>query len=451
MLKLTLGAVAVVTAGNLLPTIPAMPRPDAPPTIAADIHALMAEAETAPPITCMLAARSVDNGGWLRAGRAPIHPLDVANDPASWERQGSLSGDEVAYLLDRLVTGNGCTREIAVRLLARDESGAARAGLTADLRSPNAGLRAVAAFGLGLIGEDASVDPLLAVIGDADPAPRVNAVWALGRIGNGRAFRPVLRTLDDGDARVRTAAAETLGQLDSTAAVAMLIRHLRSDDAASVRRTSAWALGQLDAAEAIGALGEVLGRDRDAEVREMCAWAIGSIDKPGADAVLLAVVRRDDNPRVRETAAWALGSRDDQANAGALGEALGAEQETRVRATMAWALGSMRPDRAPTSLIAAVNDDNDRVRETAAWAISEIRDSSALPALRRAMSRTDNGSGTQRALLRALVRSGESDAQLLTLFDAKDARVREYVARSLAGGTHIDVWPWPMPRPRPFP
>ncbi len=179
----------------------------------------MAEAETAPPITCMLAARSVDNGGWLRAGRAPIHPLEVANDPASWERQRSLSNDDISFLLDRLASGNACTREIAIRLLARDDSRAARDGLTADLRSSDAGLSAVAAFGLGLIGEDASVDPLLAVVGSTNPALRVNTVWALGRIGSGKALRPVFRALDDGDARVRTAAAEALGQLDSTAAV----------------------------------------------------------------------------------------------------------------------------------------------------------------------------------------------------------------------------------------
>jgi HEAT repeat protein len=154
---------------------------------------------------------------------------------------------------------------------------------------------------------------------------------------------------------------------------------------------------------------------------------------------------------VREQAAWALGARDDRTNAAPLAEILASERDRRVRATAAWAIGVMRPATAPRGLIEAVNDADDEVRVRAAWAISEIRDSSALPALRRAMARDDNGERTQRALLRALVRSGESDDRLVGLFDAPDARVREMVARALSGGRGVDVWPWPQPRPRPFP
>jgi HEAT repeat protein len=154
---------------------------------------------------------------------------------------------------------------------------------------------------------------------------------------------------------------------------------------------------------------------------------------------------------VRETAVWALATRGDGANAAPLADLLASERESSVRATAAWAIGTLHPTTAPAGLIAAVNDADDAVRQRAAWALSEIRDAAALPAVRRAMSRADNDSRTQRALLRALIRSGESDEQLLKLFDAPDARVREYVARALAGGGHVDVWPWPMPRPRPFP
>jgi HEAT repeat protein len=97
-----------------------------------------------------------------------------------------------------------------------------------------------------------------------------------------------------------------------------------------------------------------------------------------------------------------------------------------------------------------LSDTDDDVRLKAAWALSEIGDSTALPAIRRALD-TEGGERTRRALLRALISSGESDEQMVRRFDSPNARDRETVARVLAGRSRIDVWPWPMPRPRPFP
>jgi hypothetical protein len=58
----------------------------------------------------------------------------------------------------------------------------------------------------------------------------------------------------------------------------------------------------------------------------------------------------------------------------------------------------------------------------------------------------------QRALIRALMRSGEhSDAALTQLLDSGDPRVREAAVRGLAGNNSFNPWPWPWPRPRPIP
>lgn len=446
MLRILATAAIAVTAAHFPPA-----RPAAGEALAAtaDVRALMAEAANAPPLTCRLAARSIGNGGWWRGG-VPVHPLAIDDAALTWENARTLGQADVAFLLDALPRGGGCVRELAVRLLANDGSVAVRAGLHRLLRDGDPELVAVAALGAGLIHHRASIDPLLAATGNPSAVARVNVTWALGWIGDRRGYAAVERALGDDDARVRTAAAGALGRLDTTAAVAALTTRLGRDDVAAVRRAAAWALGQLDATDALAALGQALRRDPDAEVREMSAWAIGNIDRPGADPALLEAARGDADREVREMAVWALGERDDRAHAEALGGILASEGDAKVRATAAWALGVIGPATAPRGLIDAVRDADEDVRQRAAWALSEIGDAAALPALRTVMER-DNNDRTQRALLRALIRSGESEDRLVKLFDSPDARVREAVARALAGRSGVDVWPWPMPRPRPFP
>lgn len=448
MIRLAATAAASFAVATLAAPFPAPPAA-APAIGQADIRALMAEAATAPPLTCLFAARSIGNGGWWR-GDVPVHPLTVADGSLRWEDSRTLAAEDVAFLLAGLEGGNACSREIAIRVLARDGSDAIRAGLHRLLQSGDPDLVSVAALGTGLIGDKASVEPLLRATGNPSPSARVNAVWALGWIGDSRAFPVMEQALDDADVRVRTAATEALGRIDTSAAVSALVTRLQRDADAGVRRVAAWSLGQLDATEAIDALGQALRRDSDADVREMSAWAIGTIDRPGADDALLAALRGDAAADVRETAAWALGVRDDREHAESLGDALTSERDAEVRATMAWALGVIDPGTAPRGLVQAVRDAEPEVRQKAAWALSEIGDSAALPAIREALQR-DNDDRTRRALLRALIRSGESEERLAGLFDSPDARVREMVARALAGRPRIDPWPWPMPRPRPFP
>jgi HEAT repeat protein len=448
MLRVLATAAVAFTAIHTSPPLPAIDSRGVE-AAAADIRALMAEAATAPPLTCLLAARSIGNGGWWR-GDVPVHPLAIDDAALTWEHNRTLADADVAFLLAELQRGGGCTRELAIRLLANDGGETVRLGLHRLLRDDDPGLVAVAALGAGLLHERASVEPLLAATGNPSAIARVNVTWALGWIGDSRAYPALERALGDGDARVRTAAAGALGRIDTTAAVAALIERLGRDDVAVVRRAAAWALGQLDATDALGALGRALARDGDAAVREMSAWAIGNIDRPGADPALLEAARRDASRDVREMAVWALGVRDDRSHAEALGAIIAGERDARVRATAAWALGVIDPATAPRGLIDAVRDADEDVRQRAAWALSEIGDSSALPAIREALAR-DNNDRTQRALLRALIRSGEGEERLVQMFDSPDARVREMVARSLAGKSRIDPWPWPQPRPRPFP
>jgi HEAT repeat protein len=105
---------------------------------------------------------------------------------------------------------------------------------------------------------------------------------------------------------------------------------------------------------------------------------------------------------------------------------------------------------APRGLITALGDRDAELRLMAAWALSEIGDAAALPALRTALSR-ERDEQVRKALLRALIHSGEPTERLSELLQSKDPRVREAAVRAVAGGNGPDPWPWPQPRPRPFP
>ena len=65
--------------------------------------------------------------------------------------------------------------------------------------------------------------------------------------------------------------------------------------------------------------------------------------------------------------------------------------------------------------------------------------------------KTERNPQVNKALIRALLKSGErSEAALTELLDSKDPQVREAAVRGLAGRSSFNPWPWPQPRPRPF-
>lgn len=418
-----------------------------PGPASADVQALIAAARGAPPMLCALAAHSVGNGGWGWSD-APVTPLPHADRRSA--RADSIAPADVQFLLDNLGGGDACVTEIAVRLLASDDSGPAVDGLIRNLASPDSSVRVAVSFGLGLAAPDRADDALLRAVDDRAASVRANVVWALGRIGDGRAVRPATGALRDGSPMVRQAAAGTLGQLDSASAVPALIRVLQGDDVARVRRTAAWALGQLEAKAAAQALAAALRSDADAEVREMSAWALGNIEARPETAALVAAAKGDSDDSVRETAVWALGNGGDESAADALGQILSTDRNPRVRNTAAWALGQFDLRTAPKGLIDALGDGDRGLRTKAAWALGEIGDAAALPAIRAAMNR-ETDARARKAELRALIRSGGGAAELTELLKSKDAGIREAAVRGLAGQDGMDPWPWPMPRPRPFP
>ena len=428
-----------------------------------DVAALLAAAHGAPPIICSLAAQAVRDNGWGNWSDAPSTPLPhtALPDQRSYRRnrddddrdRAPLAPAEMQRLLEALSSDDPCVRELSVRLLARGDDSLVAPALATRLRTGNAQLREVAALGLGLVGAESAGDALVSALRDGEAGVRANAAWASGTIENGRALGALMGLFRDPVEMVRAAAVVAVGRMDSTRATAALVRVVREDEAASVRRVAAWALGQLEAHEGVDALTAALAQDRDAGVREMAAWALGTIEDHSATSALAAAAKGDADDDVRETAVWALAEIGDRSAADVLGQVAATDKSSRVRGTAAWGIGQVEDDegRAPAGLFQALKDGSADTRLKAAWALGQIGDSAALPAIRDALKQ-ERSSDVSRALIRALLKSGErSEAALTELLDSKDARVREVAVRGLAGNNSFNPWPWPWPRPRPFP
>ncbi|MEP6732227.1 MAG: HEAT repeat domain-containing protein [bacterium] len=427
-----------------------------------DISALLTAAHGAPPLICALAAQSVRGYGWNDYNDAPSTPLSVlAPDVRRREsRDAQLATADVDKLLSALASDDPCVRELSVRLLGaernKDNSNVATiaSAFISRLASPDASMREVATFGLGLVAPVTAIDPLIGTLRDGQPGVRANAAWALGRIDNGRALAPLLGLFRDGDARVREASVVAVGRIDSSSAVPALMRVLQNDESPAVRRVAAWALGQKGAREAADVLAAQLGKESDGRVREMIAWAMGETGARNGVAALTNALRRDADDNVRETAAWVLGEFGDRTAVEALGTAAESDRSSKVRGTAAWAIGNLRGDgggKAPAGLLKVLKDESDDARLKAAWALGQMGDNGALNQIRDAL-KVEQSSQVRRALIRALIKAGGRSEETLTeLLNSPDATVREAAVRGLAGQNSFNPWPWPWPRPRPFP
>jgi HEAT repeat protein len=184
----------------------------------------------------------------------------------------------------------------------------------------------------------------------------------------------------------------------------------------------------------------------------MSAWALGNIEDRRGVPALGAAIRGDAEERVRETAVWSLGNIGDRSAMDILAAATG-DRNPNVRGTAAWAIGNMDDEgtHAPPGLLKLLGDDDTDTRLKAAWALGQLEDATALPAIRDAL-KAEKNDRVRRALIRALMKSGESSQQTLTqLLSSSDPQIREAAVRGIAGARSFDPWPWPWPRPRPYP
>ena len=142
--------------------------------------------------------------------------------------------------------------------------------------------------------DSAAVPALVRALKDRDARVRSASVDGLGTIGDQRAIEPLMAVLGhDPDSNIRKRAVVALSRIDVKAppkVIATLVRALKSDSDLFVREAAATALGKRQAEESAGALVEAL-TDVSYNVRQAVADALWRRDDNGrAVAALLAAM-----------------------------------------------------------------------------------------------------------------------------------------------------------------
>jgi HEAT repeat protein len=176
------------------------------------------------------------------------------------------------------------------------------------LNSGPSSLGVAAVHALGEIEDRRVVRVLLKALKSDDAAVCAAAVDALARVGGLEASEPIIGTLQHKNGHVRLAAVEALGSLRVAAAVEP-VRALLNDPMWDVRRAAAETLGRLKDNRAVEALTRALA-DKDADVREATAMVLGGLnDRRAIGPLVLALT--DSTSSVRRIAAGALSRIDE--------------------------------------------------------------------------------------------------------------------------------------------
>ena len=118
-----------------------------------DVAALLTAARGAPPAICLLASQAVRGWGWGGGSDAPSTPLSPAAVPTSSDdyESDAMPAADIQRLLAGLSSDDACVRELSVRLIGTQKAELVGGELVTRLGSSDAGLRSVAALGLGLL------------------------------------------------------------------------------------------------------------------------------------------------------------------------------------------------------------------------------------------------------------------------------------------------------------
>lgn len=166
------------------------------------------------------------------------------------------------------------------------------------LHGPDCELRELAAWVLGLSGDERAIKPLISVLERRDLCALEKAVLALGRLGNQKAVPALSNVLSDKSLdenydyhlpNVRGFAASSLGKINAKEAAKILIDALK-DSQTDVRSRAAKSLGNVGNETAIEPLINVILQDKNNEVQWCAAESLGKIGNSSALAPLNQVL-----------------------------------------------------------------------------------------------------------------------------------------------------------------
>lgn len=184
----------------------------------------------------------------------------------------------------------------------------------------------------------ATIERLIALLGDRDASVRLTAAEGLGKVGAQKAEPFLLRALHDSDSRVREAAARGMGRLSAVGVEAgtELAALLRDPDV-SVRHAAAQALGAGEVAPALASALARLLTSPDPAVRQAAGHALLLVDAREA-FVALSKGATDIDSAVRQWVVAALGESGDTRAVPVLLDRLRQDPVAGVRAEAAYRL-----------------------------------------------------------------------------------------------------------------
>jgi len=287
---------------------------------------------------------------------------------------------------------------------------------------------------LGILGDEAALEPLILALSDENAGLRQCAAMALGELGSPRAVPALVRALRDRDRAVQWFAATSLAKLGEPA-VKVLLNELRSEnrDAAV---GAALALGRMREARAVDPLIGLLASP-DLYVREQAIEALVAIGKPSVAPLVKALGSSD--AVVKRSAIVALGRLADSDAAAALARLLG-ESDLAVRHYAVVALRDMGPE-IYAHLEEALSSGNPAAQKAACEILGYIREPRAIKPVAALLDDTDESVRWTAAKTLGAIDGKFAVQNLIRALQDKSPRVREVAVLALGKIKHLDAVP----------
>jgi HEAT repeat protein len=241
-------------------------------------------------------------------------------------------------------------------------------------------------------------DVMVGLLGDSDGHVRSLAARAMANIGDARAAKHVLKLFTDEYVDVQEAAVESAGRLREGLEMSEVISMLE-DRNPTVRRNAVLLLGETRSPDFVNALC-FAQKDEEASVRRAVISALAAIRTPGSVNCMVRAL---------------------------------ADEDPEIRAAAALSLGSAGVSEASEPLCLLLRDSDDMVRAAAARALGMIASVDAVPQLAGLLSHSNGFVVT--AAISALGKIGGEGAKkaILGMLDSGIDEVRRTAISSLAG------------------
>lgn len=256
------------------------------------------------------------------------------------EALGLIDSPEIIELLKALVNdSNNRVRANAIKALWEKGIRFGLNNLSDELRSPNTRKRASAAYILGEIKEERSLELLVGLLDDISPTVRNRAVLSLEKVGSPRVISSLVDAfMKEEEPAIRETMVAVALKLSVDIAMARLTEKYTREDNSRNRAMIIRCLGLAAIPQTLPLLAMGL-RDSDSRVRANAVEAVGMLNDGQAVELLLPLLN-DSNNRVRSNAATALWKLGGTGAIVTLKQMIQSSHK-QMRSSAAWALGEI--------------------------------------------------------------------------------------------------------------